>query len=32
MEMAVDMDTVIKFTRKLRSLWIINGEYNSRSN
>lgn len=32
MEMAVDMDTVIKFTRKLRFLWIINGEYNNRSN
>ena len=32
MEMAVDMDTVIKFTRKLRFLWIINGEYNSRNN
>jgi hypothetical protein len=32
MEMVVDMDTVTKSTVKLRSLWIINGEYNSRSN
>ena len=32
MEKVVDMDTVIKFTRKLRFLWIINGEYNSRNN
>lgn len=30
MEMVVDMDTVIKNTVKLRFIWIINGEYNSR--
>lgn len=32
MEMVVETDIVIKSTVKLRFLWIINGEYNSRNN